>query len=83
MKTSSHAESVFTILFIISSLCNPLYVYGYSYLLYHLKNLTYEVHIPSHKLRSSYTLRNIIRTYVTGQLFVTINELVNSLMLGR
>jgi len=54
MKTSSHAESVCTILFRIFSLCNPLYVYGYSYLL-SKKNLTYEVHIPSHKLRSSDT----------------------------
>jgi len=52
-------------------------------LIYHLNNLTYEFHIPSHKLRTSYTLWNIIHTYVTGQLLVTIDELVNALMLGR
>jgi len=77
MKTSSHAESVFTILFLTSSLCNPMYVYVYSYLsskkshvqsLHSFSQTTFLVHIMKH---NSY--------YVTAQLLVTINELVNAL----
>jgi hypothetical protein len=49
----------------------------------HLSNVTCEVHIPSHKLASSYTAR--ITTYipVPGEQFVAIAEFINALMSGR